>query len=103
MLTGMTTLTFEDVLKALRDNERMTGNDSSYEWMCVLLLMTLEGGRNFLKARIVRKWVLRSKSRMGGDHEYSKGKKKVDGGEMNVVDNGGDEFLMTERTRHCGI
>ncbi|GKB13258.1 hypothetical protein Tco_0847181 [Tanacetum coccineum] len=27
MLTGRTTLTFEDVLKALRDNERMTGND----------------------------------------------------------------------------
>ncbi|GJW21146.1 hypothetical protein Tco_0031768 [Tanacetum coccineum] len=26
----------------------------------------------------------------------SKGKKKVDGGEMNVVDNGDDEFLMTE-------
>nr|GEY15893.1 RNA-directed DNA polymerase, eukaryota, reverse transcriptase zinc-binding domain protein [Tanacetum cinerariifolium] len=29
MLTGRTTLTFEDVLKALRDNERMTGSDSS--------------------------------------------------------------------------
>ncbi|GKB53523.1 hypothetical protein Tco_0904276 [Tanacetum coccineum] len=26
----------------------------------------------------------------------SKEKKKVDGGEMNVVDNGGDEFLMME-------
>ncbi|GJR10279.1 retrovirus-related pol polyprotein from transposon TNT 1-94 [Tanacetum coccineum] len=26
----------------------------------------------------------------------SKGKRKVDGGEMNVVDNGSDEFLMTE-------
>ncbi|GJR46767.1 hypothetical protein Tco_1314870 [Tanacetum coccineum] len=82
MLTGRTTLTFEDVLKALRDNERMTGSDSSSSSDKLLVADDFGRGRNFhrdLKS-------LRD----------SKGKKKVDNYEMNVVDNGGDEFLMTE-------
>ncbi|GKD68737.1 hypothetical protein Tco_1322827 [Tanacetum coccineum] len=81
MLTGRTTLTFEDVLKALRDNERMTGNDSSSSSDKLLLADDSGRGRNFQRD-------LKSL-------RDSKGKKKVDGGEMNVVDNGGDEFLMT--------
>ncbi|GJU60797.1 retrovirus-related pol polyprotein from transposon TNT 1-94 [Tanacetum coccineum] len=122
MLTGRTTLTFEDVLKALRDNERMTGNDSSSSSDKLLLADDSGRGRNFQRGSSKG----RSKSRMGGDRDMSvvecyycgdkghmqvrcpqfredlkslrdsKGKKKVDGGEMNVVDNGGDEFLMTE-------
>ncbi|GKB67132.1 hypothetical protein Tco_0928544 [Tanacetum coccineum] len=76
MLTGRTTLTFEDVLKALRDNERITGNDSSTS--SDKLLVADDSGRD-LKSL-----------------QDSKEKKKVDGGEMNVVDNGGDEFLMME-------
>ncbi|GJZ90445.1 retrovirus-related pol polyprotein from transposon TNT 1-94 [Tanacetum coccineum] len=122
MLTGKTTLTFEDVLKALRDNERMTGNDSSSSSDKLLLADDSGRGRNFQRGSSKG----RSKSRMGGDRDMSvvecyycgdkghmqvrcpqfredlkslrdsKGKKKVDGGEMNVVDNGGDEFLMTE-------
>ncbi|GJR94867.1 retrovirus-related pol polyprotein from transposon TNT 1-94 [Tanacetum coccineum] len=81
-------------------------------------------GRNFQRSSSKG----RSKSRMGGDRDMrvvecyycgdkghmqvrcpqfredlkslrdSKGKKKVDGGEMNVVDNGGDEFLMMENS-----
>ncbi|GJX27672.1 retrovirus-related pol polyprotein from transposon TNT 1-94 [Tanacetum coccineum] len=122
MLTGRTTLTFEDVLKALRDNERMTGNDSSSSSDKVLLADDSGRVRNFQHGSSKG----RSKSRMGGDRDMSvvecyycgdkgymqvrcpqfredlkslrdsKGKKKVDDGEMNVVDNGGDEFLMTE-------
>ncbi|GJW59733.1 retrovirus-related pol polyprotein from transposon TNT 1-94 [Tanacetum coccineum] len=122
MLTGRTTLTFEDVLKALRDNERMTGSDSSSSSDKLLVADDSGRGRNFQRGSSKG----RSKSRMGGDRDMSvvecyycgdkghmqvrcpqfrkdlkslrdsKGKKKVDGGEMNVVDNGGDEFLMTE-------
>ncbi|GKB12760.1 retrovirus-related pol polyprotein from transposon TNT 1-94 [Tanacetum coccineum] len=122
MLTGRTTLTFEDVLKALRDNERMKGNDSSSSSDKLLLADDSRRGRNFQRGSSKG----RLKSRMGGDRDMSvvecyycgdkghmqvrcpqfrkdskslqdsKGKKKVDGGEMNVVDNGGDEFLMTE-------
>ncbi|GJV45128.1 hypothetical protein Tco_1429664 [Tanacetum coccineum] len=91
MLTGRTTLTFEDVLKALRDNERMKWNDSSSCSDKLLLEDDSERGINFQRGSSKG----RSKSRIGGDRDMS-GKKKVDGGEMNVVDNGGDEFLMTE-------
>ncbi|GJX10909.1 hypothetical protein Tco_0200768 [Tanacetum coccineum] len=103
MLTGRTTLTFEDVLKVLRDNERMTGNDSSSSNDKLLLADDSGIGRNFQRGSPKG----RSKSRMGGDRDMSvvecyycgdKGKKKVGSGEMNVVDNGGDEFLMTETT-----
>ncbi|GJS75769.1 retrovirus-related pol polyprotein from transposon TNT 1-94 [Tanacetum coccineum] len=113
MLTGMTTLTFEDVLKALLDNERMTENDSSSSNDKLLLADDSRRGRNFQRGSSKG----RSKSRMGGDRDMSvvecyyfgykghmqvrcpqfredlkslrdsKGKKKVDGGEMNVVDN----------------
>ncbi|GJY68782.1 hypothetical protein Tco_0471764 [Tanacetum coccineum] len=79
MLTGRTTLTFEDVLKALRDNERMTGNDSSSSSDKLLLADDSGRGRNFQRGSSKG----RLKSRMGGDRDMS-------------VDNGGDEFLMTE-------
>ncbi|GJT01949.1 hypothetical protein Tco_0823118 [Tanacetum coccineum] len=122
MLTGRTTLTFEDVLKALCDNERMTGSDSSSSSDKLLVADDYERGRNFHRGSSKGC----SKSRMGGDRDMSvvecyycrdkshmqvrhpqfredlkslrdlKGKKKVDNCEMNVVDNGGDEFLMTE-------
>ncbi|PWA39861.1 Retrovirus-related Pol polyprotein from transposon TNT 1-94 [Artemisia annua] len=122
MLTGRTTLTFEDVLKALRDNERMTGSDSSSGSNKLLVADDSGRGRKFHRSSSKR----HSKSRMGGDRDMivvkcyycgenghmqvrcpqfredlkslrdSKGRKKVDGGEMNVVDNGGDEFLMTK-------
>nr|GEV12695.1 retrovirus-related Pol polyprotein from transposon TNT 1-94 [Tanacetum cinerariifolium] len=122
MLTGRTTLTFEDVLKALRDNERMTGSDSSLSSDKLLVTDDSGRGRNFQRGSSKG----RSKSRMVGDRDMSvvecyycgdkghmqvrcpkfqdnlkslrdsKGKKKVDGGEMNAIDNGGDEFLMTE-------
>nr|GEY35974.1 retrovirus-related Pol polyprotein from transposon TNT 1-94 [Tanacetum cinerariifolium] len=112
MLTGRTTLTFEDVLKALRDNERMMGSDSSSNSDKLLVADDSGRGRNFQCGSSKG----RSKSRMGGDRgtsvvEYyycgdkghmqvrclqfhedlkslrdSKEKKKVDGGEMNVVD-----------------
>nr|GEV19280.1 retrovirus-related Pol polyprotein from transposon TNT 1-94 [Tanacetum cinerariifolium] len=118
ILTGRTTLTFEDVLKALRDNERMTGNDSSSGSDNLLVVDDFGRGRNFQRGSSKG----RSKSRMGGVECYycgdkghmqvrcpqfckdlkslrdSKGRKKVDSGEMNAVDNGGDEFLMTETT-----
>ncbi|GJY52116.1 hypothetical protein Tco_0442963 [Tanacetum coccineum] len=117
-----TTLTFEDVLKALRDNERMTGSDSSSSSDNLLVVDDSGIGRNFHRGSSKG----RSKSRMGGDQDISvvecyycrdkshmqvrcpqfredlkslrdsKGKKKVNNCEMNVVDNGGDEFLMTE-------
>ncbi|GJQ89029.1 hypothetical protein Tco_0000168 [Tanacetum coccineum] len=80
MLTGRTTLTFEDVLKALRDNERMTGNDRILSSDKLLLQMTS------VRVEIFQR--------------NSKEKKKVDGGEMNVVDNGGDEFLKTETSMY---
>ncbi|GJZ92742.1 retrovirus-related pol polyprotein from transposon TNT 1-94 [Tanacetum coccineum] len=110
-----TTLTFEDVLKALRDKERMTGNDSSSSSDKLLLTDDSGRGRNFQRGSSKG----RSKSRMGGNRDMSvvecyycgdkghmqvrcpqfredlkslrdsKGKKKVDGGEMNVVDNFG--------------
>ncbi|GJY08479.1 retrovirus-related pol polyprotein from transposon TNT 1-94 [Tanacetum coccineum] len=122
MLTGRTTLTFEDVLNVLHDNERITGNDSSSSSDKLLLADDSERGRNFQRGSSKG----RSKSRMGGDRDMSvvecyycgdkghmqvrcpqfredlkslrdsKGKKKVDSGEINVVNNGGDEFLMTE-------
>nr|GFB56637.1 retrovirus-related Pol polyprotein from transposon TNT 1-94 [Tanacetum cinerariifolium] len=76
MLTGRTTLTFKDLLKALRDNKRMTGSDSSSS--SDKLLVADDSGRDLKSLR------------------DSKGKKKVDGGEMNAVDKGGDEFLMKE-------
>ncbi|GJV78137.1 hypothetical protein Tco_1509721 [Tanacetum coccineum] len=91
MLMGRTTLTFEDVLKALRDNERMTGSDSSSSSYKLLVADDSGRGRNFHRGSSKG----RSKSRMGGDRDTSE-KKKVDGGEINVVENGGDEFLMTE-------
>ncbi|GJU19683.1 retrovirus-related pol polyprotein from transposon TNT 1-94 [Tanacetum coccineum] len=122
MLTGRTTLTFEDVLKALRDNDKMTRSDNSSS--IDKLLVTDDSKRE-------RKFHLssskgRSKSQIGGDQDMSvvecyycgekghiqvrcpqfhkdlkslrdlKGKKKVNNGEMNVVDNGGDEFLITK-------
>nr|GEV30972.1 retrovirus-related Pol polyprotein from transposon TNT 1-94 [Tanacetum cinerariifolium] len=122
MLTERTTLTFEDVLKVLRDNERMTGSDSSSSSDKFLVADDSGRGRNFQRGSSKG----RLKSRMGGDRDMSvvecyycgdkghiqvrcpqfredlkslrglKGKKKVDGGEMNAVDNGDDEFLMTE-------
>nr|GEU85534.1 retrovirus-related Pol polyprotein from transposon TNT 1-94 [Tanacetum cinerariifolium] len=121
MLMGRTTLTFEDVLKALCDNERMRGSDSSSSSDKLLVTDDSGRGRNFQRGSSNG----RSKSRMGGDRDMSvvecyycrdkghmqvrcqfredlkslrdsKEKKKVDGGEMNVVDNGGDEFLRTE-------
>nr|GFA49246.1 putative reverse transcriptase domain-containing protein [Tanacetum cinerariifolium] len=73
---GGTTLTFEDVLKALCDNDGMTGSDSSSS--IDKLLVADDSGRDLKSLR------------------DSKGKKKVDGGEMNAVYNGGDEFLMTK-------
>ncbi|GJS25872.1 hypothetical protein Tco_0486492 [Tanacetum coccineum] len=88
-------LQFIDVLKALRDNERMTGNDSSSSSDKLLLADDSGRGRNFQRSSSKG----RSKSRMGGDRDMSE-KKKVDGGEMNVVDNGGDEFLKTETSMY---
>nr|GEV15793.1 retrovirus-related Pol polyprotein from transposon TNT 1-94 [Tanacetum cinerariifolium] len=79
MLTGRTTLTFEDVLKALRDNERMTRRDSSSSSDKLLAAYDSGRGRNFQRGSSKG----RSKSRMGGDRDTSE-KKKVDGGEMNV-------------------
>ncbi|GJY60807.1 retrovirus-related pol polyprotein from transposon TNT 1-94 [Tanacetum coccineum] len=109
---------------ALSDNERMTGNDSSSSSDKLLLADDSGRGRNFQHGSSKGC----SKSRMGGDRDMSvvecyycgdkghmqvrcpqfredlkslrdsKGKKKVDGGEMNVVDNGGDEFLMMENS-----
>ncbi|GKA25491.1 hypothetical protein Tco_0711600 [Tanacetum coccineum] len=79
MLTARTTLTFKDVLKVLRDNERMTGSDSSSS------RDKLDKGHMQVRCPQFREDL---KSLLD-----SKGKKKVDGGEMNVVDNGGDEFL----------
>ncbi|GJS72622.1 hypothetical protein Tco_0705463 [Tanacetum coccineum] len=67
MLTGMTTLTFEDVLKALRDNERMTGNDSSSSSDKLLLADDSVKGRNFQRGSSKG----HSKSRMGGDRNMS--------------------------------
>nr|GEY39799.1 retrovirus-related Pol polyprotein from transposon TNT 1-94 [Tanacetum cinerariifolium] len=81
----------------LRDNERMTGSDSSSSSDKFLVADDSGRGRNFQRGSSKG----RLKSRMGGDRDMSslrdlEKKKKVDGGEMNVVDNGGDEFLMTE-------
>ncbi|GJV64943.1 hypothetical protein Tco_1475771 [Tanacetum coccineum] len=67
MLTGRTTLTFEDVLKALRDNERMTGNDSSSSSDKLLLADDSGRGRNFQHGSSKGC----SKSRMGGDRDMS--------------------------------
>ncbi|GKC80472.1 hypothetical protein Tco_1131246 [Tanacetum coccineum] len=67
MLTGRTTLTFEDVLKVLRDNERMTGNDSSSSNDKLLLADDSGIGRNFQRGSPKG----RSKSRMGGDRDMS--------------------------------
>ncbi|GJU39151.1 retrovirus-related pol polyprotein from transposon TNT 1-94 [Tanacetum coccineum] len=99
MLTGRTTLTFEDVLKALRDNERMTGNDSSSSSDKLLLADDSGRGRNFQRGSSKG----RSKSRMGGDRDMSVVECYYcgDKGHMQVrcpqfLDNGGDEFLMTE-------
>nr|GEW49223.1 retrovirus-related Pol polyprotein from transposon TNT 1-94 [Tanacetum cinerariifolium] len=124
----MTTLTFEVVLKALRDNDRMTGSDSSSSSNKLLVADDSGRGRNFHR----NSSKVRLKSQMGGDRDLSvvecyycgekghmqvtcpqfcedlkglrdsKGKKKVDNGEMNVVDNGGDEFLM-KKTPMNGI
>nr|GEV19032.1 retrovirus-related Pol polyprotein from transposon TNT 1-94 [Tanacetum cinerariifolium] len=91
MLTGRTTLTFEDVLKALHDNERMTGSDSSSS--SDKLLVADYSGRGDKGHMQVRYPQFREDLKSLRD---SKENKKVDGGEMNVVDNGGDEFLMTE-------
>ncbi|GJR02548.1 hypothetical protein Tco_0525532 [Tanacetum coccineum] len=67
MFTGRTTLTFEDVLKALRDNERMTGNDSSSSSDKLLLADDSGRGRNFQCVSSKD----RSKSRIGGDRDIS--------------------------------
>ncbi|GJS27246.1 hypothetical protein Tco_0487866 [Tanacetum coccineum] len=77
---------------------RMTGNDSSSISDKLLVAYDSERGRNFHRGSSKG----RSKSRMGGDRDMSvslrdsKGKIKVEDVYMNVVDNGGDEFLMTE-------
>ncbi|GJZ54372.1 hypothetical protein Tco_0609257 [Tanacetum coccineum] len=92
MLIGRTTLTFEDVLNALRDNERMTRNDSSSSSDKLLVADDSGRGRNFHRGSSKG----RLKSQIGGDRDMNLGKKKVDGGEVNVVDNGGDEFLLME-------
>ncbi|PWA75894.1 Retrovirus-related Pol polyprotein from transposon TNT 1-94 [Artemisia annua] len=47
MLTGMITLTIEDVLKALHANERMTGNDSSSSSDKLIVVDDSGRGRNF--------------------------------------------------------
>nr|GEW08443.1 retrovirus-related Pol polyprotein from transposon TNT 1-94 [Tanacetum cinerariifolium] len=65
-----------DVLKALRDNERMMGSDSSSS--SNKFLAADDSGRDLKSLR------------------DSKGKNKVNDGEMNVVDNAGDEYLMKE-------
>ncbi|GKA68233.1 retrovirus-related pol polyprotein from transposon TNT 1-94, partial [Tanacetum coccineum] len=62
-----TTLTFEDVLKALCDNERMTGSDSSSSSDKLLVADDFERGRNFHRGSSKG----RSKSRMGGDRDMS--------------------------------
>ncbi|GKB59114.1 hypothetical protein Tco_0915300, partial [Tanacetum coccineum] len=63
-------------------------------WGCYKLLVADDSrrGRNFNHSSLKGL----SKSQMGADRDMSKGKKKVDNGEMIVVDNGGDEFLMME-------
>nr|GEV74029.1 reverse transcriptase domain-containing protein [Tanacetum cinerariifolium] len=67
MLMGKTTLTFEDVLKALRDNERMRGSDSSSSSDNLLVADDSGRGRNFQRGSSKG----RSKSRIGGDRDTS--------------------------------
>nr|GEW38559.1 retrovirus-related Pol polyprotein from transposon TNT 1-94 [Tanacetum cinerariifolium] len=90
MLTGRTTLTFKDVLKALRDNERMMRSDISSSSDNLLVAYDSGRGRNFQHVRCPQ---FREDLRSLRDLKENK---KVDGGEMNVVENGGDEFLMME-------
>lgn len=121
MLTGRTTLTLEDVLKALRDNERMTGT-SSFSSGEKVLVTEDRGRRKYFSQGSSRG---RSKSRVRGDRDLSdvecyycgekghmqlrcpqfrkdlksvrdaKGNKKGDE-ETNVVTNIDDEFMLAE-------
>ncbi|GJZ43682.1 hypothetical protein Tco_0590937 [Tanacetum coccineum] len=86
-LTGRPLRTFENEAKE-GDCVKMKndGNDSSSVEDKLLLADDSRRGRNFQRGSSKG----HSKSRMGGDRDM------IDGGEMNVVDNGGDEFLVTE-------
>nr|GEV46678.1 hypothetical protein [Tanacetum cinerariifolium] len=67
MLTGMATLTFEDVLKALHDNERIMRNGNSSSSDKLLVADNSGRGRNFHRGSSKG----RLKSRMGGDQDMS--------------------------------
>ena len=67
MLTGRTTLTLEDVLKALRDNERMMKSDSFLNEEKLLVVEDSERGRGFNSSSSRG----RSKSRVKRDRDMS--------------------------------
>lgn len=121
MLSGRTTLTLEDVLKALRDNERMTRTEGYSTGENVLATEDSNRGRGFNRGGGSRG---RSKSRGRGDRDMSNvkcyycnetghmqircpqfredlksmrnSKEGKKGNETNVVTNDVDEFFLTE-------
>lgn len=129
MLTGRTTLTLDDVVKALRDNERMTRSDSFSNGDRVLVAEGSERGRNYNRGGSKG----RGRSQSRGDRDMSKiecfycgetghmqmrcpqfredlkslhsvkEKKKVDEEKVNTIDSDDGDFLLTETVAAANV